>query len=278
MIFFNKKVMTEFDFFKKQRMNGLDEQLYVYKYIKLKYLIPLIENKKLRIDKVSEWDDPYENFFLKSNFYTYASFYKKNIQVHTDDIRNRTYGQSWTMKEESDAMWRIYSNNDDIKNINKDDIKSINEDDIKNIAVRIRIKIDNLFNIVYTSDECMATTSIGRINYMTDDEITNWMQGLGNINSEFPKYAEQSLFIKRIPFAHEEEVRIIISKDTQTSEEEFLLYDIPDLNVIEDFTLDPRLEEKGEKKIIQKLEDIGVDSHKITKSSLYKFTPVDLKI
>lgn len=77
MIFFNKKVMTEFDFFKKQRMNGLDEQLYVYKYIKLKYLIPLIENKKLRIDKVSEWDDPYENFFLKSNFYTYASFYKK---------------------------------------------------------------------------------------------------------------------------------------------------------------------------------------------------------
>ena len=70
----------------------------------------------------------------------------------------------------------------------------------------------------------------------------------------------------------------VISKDTQTSEEEFLLYDIPDLNVIEDFTLDPRLEEKGEKKIIQKLEDIGVDSHKITKSSLYKFTPVDLKI
>ena len=31
--------MTEFDFFKKQRMNGLDEQLYVYKYIKLKYLV-----------------------------------------------------------------------------------------------------------------------------------------------------------------------------------------------------------------------------------------------
>lgn len=266
------------EYYRKKKMNGLNGQDYVYKYIPLKYLILLVVNKKLRIDKVAKWEDPYENFFLKSNFYTYASFYKKNIQVHTDDIRNRTYGQSWTMKEESDAMWRIYSNNDDIKNINKNDIKSINEDDIKNIAVRIRIKIDNLFNIVYTSDECMATTSIGRINYMTDDEITNWMQGLGNINSEFPKYAEQSLFIKRIPFAHEEEVRIIISKDTQTPAEEFLLYDIPDLNVIEEFTLDPRLEEKGEKKIIQKLEDIGVDSHKIKKSSLYEFTPVDLRI
>ena len=254
--------MTEFDFFKKQRMNGLDGQNYVYKYIKLKYLKPLIKNKKLRIDKVSQWDDPYENFFLKSNFYTYASFYKKNIQVHTDDIINRTYGQSWTMIEESDAMWRIYSN----------------KDDIKNIAVKLRIKIDDLFNIVYTSNECMATTSIGPVNYKTDDEITHWMQGLNNIDSEFPNFAEQSLYIKRIPFAHEEEVRIIISKDTQTPAEEFLSYDIPDLNVIEDFILDPRLNKEVEEQITQELKDIGVDRHKIKKSSLYEFTPVDLRI
>ena len=254
--------MIEFEYFRRKKMNGLNGQDYVYKYIPLKYLILLVENKELRIDKVSKWEDPYENFFLKSNFYTYASFYKQNIQVHTDDIINRTYGQSWTMREESDAMWRIYSN----------------KGDIENIDIRVKIKIDNLFNIVYTSDECMATTSIGPVNYKTDDEITHWMQGLNNIDSEFPNFAEQSLFIKRIPFAHEEEVRIIISKDTQTPAEEFLSYDIPDLNVIEDFILDPRLNEEDEEQITQKLEDIGVDRHKIKKSSLYEFTPVDLKI
>lgn len=254
--------MIEFEYFRRKKMNGLNGQDYVYKYIPLKYLILLVENKELRIDKVSKWEDPYENFFLKSNFYTYASFYKQNIQVHTDDIINRTYGQSWTMREESDAMWRIYSN----------------KGDIENIAIRVKIKIDNLFNIVYTSDECMATTSIGPVNYKTDDEITHWMQGLNNIDSEFPNFAEQSLFIKRMPFAHEEEVRIIISKDTQTPAEEFLSYDIPDLNVIEDFILDPRLNEEDEEQITQKLEDIGVDRHKIKKSSLYEFTPVDLKI
>ena len=254
--------MIEFEYFRRKKMNGLNGQDYVYKYIPLKYLILLVENKELRIDKVSKWEDPYENFFLKSNFYTYASFYKQNIQVHTDDIINRTYGQSWTMREESDAMWRIYSN----------------KGDIENIAIRVKIKIDNLFNIVYTSDECMATTSIGPVNYKTDDEITYWMQGLNNIDSEFPNFAEQSLFIKRIPFAHEEEVRIIISKATQTPAEEFLSYDIPDLNVIEDFILDPRLNEEDEEQITQKLEDIGVDRHKIKKSSLYEFTPVDLKI
>ncbi len=248
--------------YRRKKMNGLNGQDYVYKYIPLKYLTPLVVNKKLRIDKVAKWEDPYENFFLKSYFYTYASFYKQIVQVSTDEIRNRTYGQSWTMIEESDAMWRIYSN----------------KDDIENIAVKLRIKIDNLFNIVYTSDQCMATTSIGPVNYKTDDEITHWMQGLNNIDSEFPNFAEQSLFIKRIPFAHEEEVRIIISKDTQTPAEEFLLYDIPDLNVIEDFILDPRLNEEDEEQITQKLEDIGVDRHKIKKSSLYEFTPVDLRI
>ena len=206
--------MTEFEYYREKNMNGLNGQDYVYKYIPLKYLIPLVENKKLRIDKVSKWEDPYENFFLKSYFYTYASFYKQIVQVGTDEIRNRTYGQSWTMREESDAMWRIYSN----------------KDDIENIAVRIKIKIDNLFNIVYTSD--VSPTSIGPVNYKTDDEITHWMQGLNNIDSEFPNFAEQSLFIKRMPFAHEEEVRIIISKDTQSPAEEFLLSDIPDLNVI----------------------------------------------
>ena len=254
--------MTEFDFFKKQRMNGLDGQNYVYKYIKLKHLMPLIENKKLRIDKVSQWDDPYENFFLKSNFYTYASFYKQIVQVHTDEVSNRIYGQSWTILEESDAMWRIYSD----------------KDNIENTAIRIKIKVDNLFNIVYTSNECMATTSIGRVKYKTDEEISNWMQSLENIGSNFPKYAEQCLFIKRKPFEHESEVRIIISKDTQKPVESFIEYDIPDIDYIEEFVLDPRLNEERVQEIKQQLYDVGVNMDKIRKSKLYEFAPVNLSI
>ena len=48
------------------------------------------------------------------------------------------------------------------------------------------------------------------------------MQSLKNIGSNFPKYAEQCLFIKRKPFEHESEVRIIISKDTQKTAESFI--------------------------------------------------------
>lgn len=91
------------------------------------------------------------------------------------------------------------------------------------VVSKIKVKVGNLFNIVYTSNECMATTSIDCVKYKTDEEISNWMQSLKNIGSNFPKYAEQCLFIKRKPFEHESEVRIIISKDTQKTAESFIV-------------------------------------------------------
>lgn len=206
-------------------------------------------------------DDPYENFFLNSKFYTYATFYKQVVQVHTDEVSNRIYGQSWTLIEESDAMWRIYSK----------------KDDLENTAIRIKIKVDNLFDTVYTSNECMATTSIGHIEYKTDEEINDWMQSLGDIRSNFIQYAEQSLFIKRKPFEHESEVRIIILKDTESTANMYIEYDI-NVNKIEEFILDPRLNEEYEQMIIQQLCKVGVNKDKIKKSPLYDFTPVNLTI
>lgn len=235
----------------------------VYKYISLKYLLSLIEKRKLRLDTVSSWQDPYENFLLKSNFHTYLSLYKQDVPVCTDEMRKRIYGQSWTKSEESDAMWRIYSRDKD--------------------AVRIKVKVQNLFDIVYTHDKCMATTFIGTVKYQSDKKITDWIKKLDLKNpSSFQDYIRDSLFIKRMPFIHESEVRLIISKDTQAPAEEFLEYDIADLNFIEEFVLDPRLDldkEQGEvEKITHQLCEVGVDVKKIKKSDLYDFRPVDLEI
>ena len=124
----------------------------------------------------------------------------------------------------------------------------------------------------------MATTSIDCVKYKTDEEIFNWMQSLKNIGSNFPKYAEQCLFIKRKPFEHESEVRIIISKDTQKPAESFIEYDIPDIDYIEEFVLDPRLNEERVQEINQQLCDVGVNMDKIKKSKLYEFAPINLNI
>ena len=249
--------------FREQCMNGIDKQTYVYKFIKLKHLKPLIKNQKLRIYTISNWEDPYENFFLKSNFYTYADFYKQVVKVETESIINRTYGQSWTLIEESDAMWRIYSN----------------KENIEETAIRIKIKADNLFDIVYTEDKCMITTSMHIVKYKTDDEITTWLSSFKkDINNDILKYAKESLHIKRKAFEHEKEVRIIISPDSQSKESEVLEFNIPNLNSIEEFILDPRLKEENVEEITQQLCKLGVDKNKIKKSKLYDFTPVNLTI
>ena len=40
----------------------------IFKYIPLKYLIKMLDDDTLYVNKVATWDDVYENFFLKQRF------------------------------------------------------------------------------------------------------------------------------------------------------------------------------------------------------------------
>lgn len=40
----------------------------IFKYIPLKYLIKMLDDDTLYVNKVATWDDVYENFFLKQTF------------------------------------------------------------------------------------------------------------------------------------------------------------------------------------------------------------------
>lgn len=252
-------------FFRDKHLRGICKDDYVYKYIPFKYLKAMLQSRTLRINKVLTWEDPYENFFSKSDFNTYSPFYNQNIPVPTQNLIDRIYGQSWTSLEESDAMWRIYSN-----------VK-----DLDFIAIRLKIKVDNLFNIVYTDDDCMATTSIGRVNYKTDEEIKQWLDNIKynpDIILDFHEYVEDCLFIKREPFSHEEEVRIIICNGTSGTAKDFLEFDIKDLSVFEEFVIEPRLEQDCVELITQRIEKLGINRSKIRKSKLYDFQPTKLTI
>lgn len=256
--------MDDFDFFRKKRMYNLDGQTYVYKYIPLKYLISMLKNKKLRIDKITTWEDPYENFFLKEEFYTSNHIYK-TIPIGTSEVSERIYGQSWTLKEESDAMWRIYSN--------------INQG-ICNIAVKLKIKVDDLFSLVYTDNSCMATTSIGSVEYKSKGEFNASRNGLAKDASitDITNLIQSCLYIKRDSFSHEEEVRIIVSNDTGTKKLDFLEYDMPNLNVFTELVLDPRVTEEQEKNILEILKKAGMSKEVVRKSDLYVFTPLKVRI
>lgn len=258
--------MMDYQYFRTQKMRGINPDTYVYKYIRLEYLLSMLKSKKIRVEQVSTWEDPYENFFMKENFYTYASFYEKNVPVSTEEILKRLYGQSWTLKEESDAMWRIYSSK---------------EGGIEKKAVKVKVNVDSLFSLVYTDDHCMATTSIGEIQYKTANEIEEWRNSLigeEQRSIDFPKLSEECLFLKRDSFQHEKEVRIIIYEDTGKPVKDFLEFEIPDIGIFEEYTLDPRLDQSDIDSTIKLISDCGVEESKIIRSTLYDFLPKPIKL
>lgn len=103
--------------------DSLNKEDHIYKYIPLKYVLMMVGNKQLLMNKVNSWEDPYENFFYKEDFKM-----PDGRQVSALDLTNGIFGQSWTLLEESDAMWRIYSQNKD--------------------AIKIKTTAEKLFNII----------------------------------------------------------------------------------------------------------------------------------
>ena len=72
------------------------------------------------------------------------------------------FGQSWTTREETDAMWRIYSKEDKTGGINNSRIQ---------YGVRIKTTARKLLNVIYTDDLSMANIWIGKVRYMSEAEI-----------------------------------------------------------------------------------------------------------
>ena len=84
------------------RIESMD--LVMYKYIKLDYVLNMLETGKFRFDNIKKWEDVYENFVDKEDVNLLNSTKDGNM------LGSTLFGQSWTTQEESDAMWRIYSN------------------------------------------------------------------------------------------------------------------------------------------------------------------------
>ena len=239
------------EYFKQQNvLNGLDLDKPIYKYIPLKYVLAMFKTKELYMGKVKNWEDTYENFFLKQDFRVHDKI------LRADHLSDQIYGQSWTLLNESDAMWRIYSN-----------IKKINE-----VAIKVKTTSRKLFDAIYTDDKCMATTSIGLVKYYYKNELIRWLKNLNLKGAEeFGKHVVPSMYIKRKPFAHELEVRPIVFLDHDAGAG--LSYDIDPSALFDEFVIDPRLDKGKATKVMTKLLKAIGDPQKVKQSSLYTFTP-----
>lgn len=250
----NKKDLTFEDCLKHStsfRMcpTNIERELLIYKYIPLKYLLVLLKEKKLIINPVSSWEDPYENFLLKQKFIKPGESEGSSF-VTIENLTKGFYGMSWTLQNESDSLWRIYSPD--------------------KLSIKISTTVEDLVRIVVSDDDKWGVW-MNKVNYKTEDEITEWLSNLKSINDyeQFVGKIGESFFIKRKEFSAEDEYRVIINYRGQWPQT--ICFPCNHSIFIHSYVIDPRVNTYEYEAIKACLMNFGVDEMKITKSPLYDF-------
>jgi hypothetical protein len=238
------------DYYKLQFLNGLALDTKIYKYIPIEYVESMFKSKKLIFGKVNDWDDVYENYFLKQDLRM-----STGVSIDTSSVMERCYGQSWTLLEESDAMWRIYSPHKD--------------------AVRVSTTAEKLIDVLYVDDSCSANTYIGSVIYRSrkdiEEELSSMQQGGLTIEPSFSLEAliRDSLYTKRSEFEHEHEVRILRMDPTDVKPQKPFEVSFNPQTLFDEIVIDPRTTDDQYQKSKILLINAGADESNIRKSQLY---------
>lgn len=238
----------------------LDLDAPIYKYIPFKYLKLMIQNSNLYFGKVSSWEDVYENWFLKEQM-VLPTGEKGSAKVLIPGV----FGQSWTLQEESDAMWRIYSKLDRTLHDYLDDT-----------AVRIKTTARKLYNVIYANDEDFYTSYIGAVKYLSQNDFLKMQDSLSPLNPlDLSEVFVKSYFFKRAPFEHEKEVRpiLIYSPKHENFGKDGVSFDIDFDNLIDEMVTDPRLTPDEYRTVRGQLIGLGAKSDKVRNSELYNIPP-----
>lgn len=228
--------------------------LKMYKYIRLEYVLNMLETRKFRFDSIRKWEDVYENFVDKEEVKVLNS-------KHGDINCGELYGQSWTVQEESDAMWRIYSD--------------------RGSAVRVMTMYPLLNKMFYEWNSKQTNhiwPIIDYVSYADEKEINKWL--LSNTPMNFWALIElknEGIFIKRREFEHEKEVRVMI-RDYNKDVKDFIELDFDPNRVFCEIVIDPRVSEEEFNRQRDSLVNRGFDISKIRKSTLYDFNKVSLVV
>lgn len=229
-------------------LNGVDEDTPIFKFMPINYAAMMIQNHQLVMGRVSTWEDVYENYVLKQNY-----FMPDGTPVDVINQAAGIFGQCWSLKPDSDAMWRIYSPNKD--------------------AIRIRTTVGKLFDTLYVTNNNMADTYIGRVLYQDQAQIDADIQRISPVSGQdFLHNMVTGAFVKRREFDHEDEVRIVRILDSHDTLLAGNLLSFPiNQNFIEELCIDPRAETQEEQDYRAQLIASGAPPAIITKSQLYQF-------
>lgn len=190
-----------------------------------------------------------------------------NLKIETDSgpasnhSRKNIYGQCWTLNDETDAMWRIYS---------KDCT-----------GVKVKTTIRKLFESFVES--CQAFQNqycyIGKVNYHTRPDFNNLVSKFEETDGWSPTgiLEAQTFLHKREAFSHENEIRLNSFHWEKNPSSKSFKYECKPNSLFSEIVLDPRLEQEEVITIVEKLSKMGIKKELISQSDLYKIDESEIR-
>jgi len=231
----------------------MKEKQRLYRVMRLEHLFSLFGDKENVLVPPAWWDDPLENFVLKS----------PAIMPDGEEIdwafRDDFFGQCWTRHKASDAMWRIYSPGD----------KKTRADQR---GVRVRTTAAKLLGSLHVSAGRHADDQafLERVRYLRQAKMAEF----GDSAIRFPLNANdfaKTLLIKRLAFKHEREARLLFFADRNRNQfkEGRFHYPIEPHKFIEQIMIDPRVTREEAKQLKVQIQKKTGFKGKILHSKLY---------
>lgn len=159
---------------------GLTPETKLFRYVRLSQFLSFVEEKQLVLTRIKQWEDTWEVPHRTIPFRDENGKLDRPIYTIYDDM----LGQCWSLHEESDALWRIYSPNRE---------GLVIRTTVQAFEQLTDIRFGVLAPVVYYRD---------------------LMEGIRDIEGKkdyFHIFA--SAFLKREAFAHEKEVRLVTLND-----------------------------------------------------------------
>jgi hypothetical protein len=256
---------------------NLDEEdlnLNIYRIYPLGRFMDLMKQKNNVLVKTSLWEDPFENFILNSTGTLPTG------ETFTIASREQYFGQCWSYKRESDAMWRIYSQH--IKDSKTQELI------IENIGIKVKSTVKNVFEPLFSIQENAKNphngrlfnvcSFIGKVGYHSKKDLVKFLKKKASdlILDQSGKGQASTLMLKRIAFTHEKEVRIVYHNNECNLSDETYPYPIEPNICFEEIVVDPRIPKDIYLKIKNKIVEAGF-KNKIVQSGLYKLEEFTFK-
>jgi hypothetical protein len=188
---------------------------HIYRIMPEEWVLNMFSSRENTIAQPHKWKDKFENFLLNAGGVLNGERFQYGYQ-------HDFVGQCWTSQSYSEAMWGIYA------------------DDRTKRYLRIRSTPRKLLTSLIDTHSQMPqdTCFIGKVKYEKERVLRDFLYNNG-VLAISAKWFANSLLLKRLPFKHEREIRLLYFGDASNYAGGLYRYTIDPHDLITQMMADP---------------------------------------